>query len=73
MRIFEQQQAARRESLRLLLLFALAVTATLAGVHLALAALFWTADRVLPFAFTNPIFVDADEDGVFRAPEAPQR
>lgn len=29
--------------------------------------------RVLPFAFTNPIFVDADEDGVFRAPEAPQR
>lgn len=23
--------------------------------------------RVLPFGFTNPIFVDADEDGVFRA------
>jgi hypothetical protein len=23
--------------------------------------------RVLPFAFTNPIFVDADQDGVFRA------
>lgn len=29
--------------------------------------------RVLPFAFTNAIFVDADEDGVFRAPEAPPR
>ncbi|MFZ5894536.1 MAG: CehA/McbA family metallohydrolase [Myxococcota bacterium] len=28
--------------------------------------------RVLPFAFTNPIFVDADENGVFRAPEAPE-
>ncbi|MGC4089809.1 MAG: CehA/McbA family metallohydrolase [Polyangiaceae bacterium] len=28
--------------------------------------------RVLPFAFTNPIFVDANEDGVFRAPEAPE-
>jgi hypothetical protein len=27
--------------------------------------------RVLPFGFTNPIFVDADEDGVFRAPAAP--
>ncbi len=25
--------------------------------------------RVLPFSFTNPVFVDADEDGVFRAPE----
>jgi hypothetical protein len=28
--------------------------------------------RVLPFAFSNPIFVDADENGVFRAPEAPE-
>jgi hypothetical protein len=27
--------------------------------------------RVLPFAFTNPIFVDADENGVFHAPEEP--
>ncbi|HWA76186.1 MAG TPA: CehA/McbA family metallohydrolase [Polyangiaceae bacterium] len=28
--------------------------------------------RVLPFAFSNPIFIDADEDGSFRAPEAPE-
>jgi hypothetical protein len=28
--------------------------------------------RVLPFGFTNPIFVDADEDGTLRAPEAPE-
>jgi hypothetical protein len=28
--------------------------------------------RVLPFAFTNPIFIDADEDGTYRAPEAPE-
>ncbi len=28
--------------------------------------------RVLPFAFSNPIFVDSDENGVFRAPEAPE-
>lgn len=28
--------------------------------------------RVLPFAFTNPIYVDADEDGTFRAPLAPE-
>lgn len=26
--------------------------------------------RVLPFAFTNPVFVDADEDGVFTPPAA---
>jgi hypothetical protein len=26
--------------------------------------------RVLPFAFTNPIYVDADEDGTVTAPEA---
>jgi hypothetical protein len=25
--------------------------------------------RVLPFAFTNPVFVDADEDGLLQAPE----
>jgi hypothetical protein len=25
--------------------------------------------RVLPFAFTNPVFVDADEDGLLEAPE----
>lgn len=28
--------------------------------------------RVLPFAFTNPIYVDADENGVFVAPEEQQ-
>lgn len=28
--------------------------------------------RVLPFAFTNPLFIDADEDGSFHAPEAPE-
>jgi hypothetical protein len=28
--------------------------------------------RVLPFGFTNPVFVDADENGVFEAPELKQ-
>jgi hypothetical protein len=28
--------------------------------------------RVLPFAFSNPIFIDADEDGSYHAPEAPE-
>ncbi len=28
--------------------------------------------RVLPFAFTNPIFIDADGDGAFHAPDAPE-
>ena len=27
--------------------------------------------RVLPFGFSNPVYVDADEDGEFTAPEAP--
>ena len=35
MRFFEQQDAARAESLRLVLLFAGASLATVAGVHLA--------------------------------------
>jgi hypothetical protein len=25
--------------------------------------------RVLPFAFTNPIYADADGDGLYRAPD----
>jgi hypothetical protein len=29
--------------------------------------------RVLPFAFTNPIFIDADADGAFHAPDSPER
>lgn len=28
--------------------------------------------RVLPFAFTNPIYIDADEDGTVMAPQAPE-
>jgi len=42
MLIFEQQDSARAQSLRLLVLFALAVAATVAGVHAALALTWWT-------------------------------
>lgn len=41
MRIFAQQDAARGESLRLVVLFAIAVTATVLGVHLALSFIWW--------------------------------
>jgi heat shock protein HtpX len=54
MRFFELQDAARAESLRLLLLFALAVTATVAGVHAALSVLFWLLDWAMPLALGRP-------------------
>lgn len=54
MRFFELQDRARAESLRLVLLFTLAVGATVAGIHLALAAMFWGLDRVLPLALGVP-------------------
>lgn len=49
MRIFEQQDAARRQSLQLVLLFTGAVLATVAGVHLALALLFAIVERLTGF------------------------
>lgn len=41
MRFFEQQAEARRRTLRLVVLFAIAVAGTVVGVHLALCALWW--------------------------------
>jgi Zn-dependent protease with chaperone function len=46
MRFFDLQDRARAESLRLVLLFALAVAGTVVGVHAALAAIFWLLDLV---------------------------
>ena len=54
MRFFEQQDSARAESLRLLALFALAVAATVLGVHAALALTWWLLDRLLPFEVPFP-------------------
>lgn len=54
MRFFEQQDAARAESLRLVLLFAGASLATVAGVHLALALCWLLLDAVLPFDLAFP-------------------
>ena len=54
MRFFELQDRARAESLRLVLLFALAVAGTVAGVHVALAAIFWTLDLVTPLSLGMP-------------------
>jgi len=54
MRFFELQDQARRDSLRLLLLFAIAVTLTVVGVHAAMSALFWLLDRLSPFGGSPP-------------------
>jgi heat shock protein HtpX len=54
MRIFEQQDQARGETLRLLALFALAVAATVLGVHLALAACWWLLQLLSPFPLDFP-------------------
>ena len=48
MRFFEQQEAARSQTLRLVLLFALAVAATVLGVHFALKAAWWGLLQVVP-------------------------
>jgi heat shock protein HtpX len=54
MRFFEQQDAARAETVRLLVLFTLAVAATVLGVHLALASLWWLLDALLPLHIGFP-------------------
>lgn len=48
MRFFEQQEAARSQTLRLVLLFALAVAATVLGVHFALKAAWWALLQCVP-------------------------
>jgi Zn-dependent protease with chaperone function len=63
-RFFEHQQAARAETLRLVLLFAAAVAATVLGVHLALAACWWAMDRLLPFELGFPRLFFAVNVGV---------
>ncbi|GAB3664084.1 M48 family metalloprotease [Ramlibacter alkalitolerans] len=54
MRFFEQQDAARGETLRLLFLFALAVTATVIGVHLALVLCWGLLKLFSPFPLDFP-------------------
>jgi len=53
-RFFEHQEAARAETLRLVVLFALAVLATVLGVHLALALCWMAMDWLLPFPLAFP-------------------
>jgi len=53
-RFFEWQDEARRESLRLLLLFCVAVALTVAGVHGALSGIVWALDRLSPFGWSPP-------------------
>lgn len=54
MRFFEHQDAARGETLRLLALFALAIAATVLGVHVALALSWLAMNWLLPFDFDFP-------------------
>jgi heat shock protein HtpX len=54
MRFFEQQDAARAETVRLVVLFSLAVAATVLGVHLALALCWWLLNLLLPFRLDFP-------------------
>ena len=54
MRFFEQQDAARAESRRLLLLFALAVAATVLAVHLGLALCWWLPNWLLAITIPFP-------------------
>ena len=48
MRFFEQQEAARSQTLRLVALFAIAVTATVLGVHFALKLIWWLPAHYVP-------------------------
>src|SRR5690348_13109387 len=54
MRFFEQQDAARGQSLRLVVLFACAVLGTVLGVHLALAACWWLLRLLAPWPLALP-------------------
>jgi Zn-dependent protease with chaperone function len=54
MRFFDRQEAARGQTWRLLAFFSLAVLATVAGVHLALAACWWLLDALLPWQLSLP-------------------
>lgn len=54
MRFFELQDSARTQTVRLLALFALAVAATVLGVHAALALTWWLLVLPLPFAAHFP-------------------
>lgn len=54
MRFFEQQDQARGRSWRLMALFGLAVLATVAGVHLALAASWWLLQVAVPGGMDFP-------------------
>jgi Zn-dependent protease with chaperone function len=54
MRFFERQEEARGRTLRLVAMFAAAVAATVAGVHLALAACWWLLDALVPLQLAFP-------------------
>src|SRR4051812_29302110 len=64
MRFFEQQEEARGQTVRLVLLFALAVAATVLGVHLALALCWWLLKLVSPFPLDFPFLFFTANTGV---------
>jgi heat shock protein HtpX len=64
MRFFEFQDAARGQTLRLVGLFALAVAATVLGVHLALALCWWLIQLLLPVSPGFPHLFFAANVGV---------
>ena len=54
MRFFEQQEAARGQTVRLVLLFTVAVAATVLGVHAALALCWWLLRMLSPVPLDFP-------------------
>lgn len=64
MRFFEHQRAARAQSVRLVAAFALAVAATVLGVHAAMAACWWLINLLLPFDLAFPRFFFSVNAGV---------
>jgi Zn-dependent protease with chaperone function len=63
-RFFEHQRAARAQSMRLVAGFALAVAATVLGVHAAMAACWWLINLALPFDLAFPRFFFSVNAGV---------
>jgi Zn-dependent protease with chaperone function len=64
MLIFEQQDAARGRTLRLMALFCVALLATVLGVHLALALCWWLLDLMVPVELGFPRLFFAVNVGV---------
>jgi heat shock protein HtpX len=64
MRFFDLQDSARAQTVRLVVLFALAVAATVLGVHAALALTWWLLALLLPFELPFPALFFAVNVGV---------